>query len=155
MEPNPMIDYDIAGHCVICHKNMIIEAAIDGKIQKRFLPDYDETNMLLDDGSQMRVATCRNCKYFLINNPTPEALQNVMDIVINGWDRETDEYVKGKKNPTDGRVIKWTQKRKDKHMEVYKKKKIVVIAEHKAPDTLKKDLDTFKAKQAIKKKVKK
>ena len=36
------MEADKFGFCVKCHKNMIVEQIIDGRIQKRFTADYDK-----------------------------------------------------------------------------------------------------------------
>lgn len=109
------MDWDEHGHCVICHKNMIYEQIIDGKPQKRYAPDYTEKEFTLDDGSRMRVAMCLSDAEKL----TPKDNKKVMDCVIKGWDRETDKLAESPLFPH------WNKERKDKHMEVYRKKKIV------------------------------
>ena len=57
-----MNEFDRFGHCIICHKNMTIEEVIDGRVQVRFTPDYDEKEVLLSDNSKMRIVTCKECK---------------------------------------------------------------------------------------------
>lgn len=111
------IDYDLHGHCVNCHKNMIYDQVIDEKVQKRYAPDYTEKEFLLEDGSRMRVALCLTCA----NDIKPKDHKKIMDCVIKGWDKETDELVKSPLFPH------WTQEHKDKHMEQYSKKKIVGV----------------------------
>lgn len=112
-QPNQTIDYDLYGHCVICHKNMIIEQAIDGKIQKRYTPDYTEREFILNDGSIMRVAMCLKDAESDIDS------KNIMKCVINGWERETAEMVKSPLFPH------WTEEKKNIYMEEYSKKEIV------------------------------
>lgn len=111
-EANPAIDYDLFGHCVICHKNMIIEQAIDGIVQKRYTPDYTERQFVLNDGSKMRVAMCLKDAEAQID------AKQIMDCVINGWERETAEMVKSDLFPH------WTPEKKEVYMNEYRKKEI-------------------------------
>lgn len=108
-----MMDWDEYGKCCNCHKDMLIEQVIDGKIQKRFTPEYTEKAYKLDDGTVMRVALCIQCA-----NSDLKATK-VMDCVIKGWDRETDKLVESPLFP------EWTPEKKKQHMDVYKKRKIV------------------------------
>ena len=102
------MDYDKYGHCVLCHRNLILEQVIDQKVQKRFHVDREETEFKLDDGSKMRVCICRPCKHEL----TEEKYKKVMDSVIKGWQVEVSS-------------LDWAKEKKEKHMEVYSKRKIV------------------------------
>jgi len=123
--------FDCYGHCVLCHKNMVIEQSIDGKALKRFTPEYAETEYLLDDGSRMRVAICNTCK-----NGLSELLEDdIMKCVVKGWAEE----VKGFKH--------WDQEKKDKYMARYGKLKIVVNSENVPQDILDKKLKKYKDKK--------
>ncbi len=109
------IDYDLKGFCVWCHKNMIYEEVIDGRVQQRYAPDYTEKEFILDDGSRMRVAMCMADATAVKTKDH----KKIMDCVIKGWDKETDDLVK------DERFPHWTPEHKAKHMEQYSKKKIM------------------------------
>lgn len=113
-----MMDWDEYGHCCLCHRNMLIEQVIDGKIQKRFTPEYTEKSYKLDDGSLMRVALCLQCT----SNITEEDNKKIMDCVVKGWDRETDKLVESPLFP------EWTPDKKKQHMDVYSKRNIVEVA---------------------------
>ena len=123
-----MAGTDRFGHCVKCHKKMMIEAVIGGKIHRRFLPDYTNTLFLLDDGSRMKVAICKGCK----NGLKPEDYPYVMDCVLNGWKEE----VKGLRH--------WSKERKENYIDKYSKREIVTNADNKPQDRLAEDLANFK-----------
>ena len=72
------IDYSLLGHCSSCHKNMIIEQAVGGKIIKRFTSDYSEVEYLLSDGSKMRVPICVQCQ----NEKLHEDVDKIMETEI-------------------------------------------------------------------------
>ena len=81
---------------------MLIEQVIDGKIQKRFTPEYTEKAYKLDDGTVMRVALCVQCANSNLK------LSKVMNCVIKGWDRETNKLVESSLFP------EWTPEKKKK-----------------------------------------
>ena len=56
------VNYDLYGHCVLCHDYLLFEEVINGKVTLRFSPRKTETEFLLDDGSRMRVSMCIECK---------------------------------------------------------------------------------------------
>ena len=122
---------DKYGHCVKCHKFMIVEEVIEGKVQTRFSPQYDESYYLLDDGSQMKVAICKKCK----STVTKFDNDYIMNCVIAGWLLE----VKAMK--------KWDDFKKRDHMAKYSKKRIVCRADNVPDDLLRKELKKFKAKK--------
>lgn len=107
-------DYDCWGHCVITGKPLYTEKVIDGEVQKVPTPDMTHMTMLLEDGSLMRVCVSKQAKKLF--KSSKESLQFIMNKVIKGWDKETDELVK------DGR---WDKERKQKYMKEYSKKKIL------------------------------
>ena len=115
-----MLDYDCFGHCCLCHKNMLVEEVIGGKVQMRFLPDYDETEYLLDDGSKMRVALCKPCKSQL----SEKHHDKVMGSIIKGWRVEVDN------------LKHWDKAKKDAYMEIYSQKQIVCKSENVPVDVL-------------------
>ena len=63
----PDIDFDLFGHCVKCHKNMLITQVIAGQEVQRLSGEYRETEYLLSSGSTMKVAMCVDCKEKLEN----------------------------------------------------------------------------------------
>lgn len=137
------INYDVYGHCVVCHINLVIEQAIDGKIQKRWSTEFDETQFLLNDGSRMRVCICKTCKAAL-----KEAdYSKIMDCVIKGWDKETEDLVKDEAKP------EWDKERKEKYMDAYSKKEIVTKSEDIHNDEIEAHLISFHSLKTKKEKV--
>lgn len=110
---------DKYGHCVSCHRNLIIERVVDGRVMKIFLPDKEETEFLLDDGSRMRVCVCRKCKE--TKDFKDEKFQEtIMEAVVNGWRLEVDSLVSDDNKPD------WTPETSKRHMDIYSKKKILI-----------------------------
>ena len=125
---------DKFGHCVICHNNLLIEAVIDGKIQRRFKTEHSETMFLLNDGSKMRVAICTVCKPLV----SEDKFIDIMDSVYEGW-------VKGIKESKTGY---WDNKeRKERYLKRYREKEIVTVADKVPPDILAKKLKEHKEKK--------
>lgn len=131
---NDKANIDRFGHCVVCHKAMIITQIIDEKEQVRFTPDYDTTQFLLDNGSMMKVAICKSCK----NDVTENDYNIIMEAVINGWDLETRYLVK------DPKKSLWDEARRKKYMDEYSKRKIIFYAEGKPKDVVDKKLKEYK-----------
>jgi uncharacterized CHY-type Zn-finger protein len=125
------MDWDKYGHCVKCHKNMLIEQSIDGKVQQRFTTDYSETEYLLDDGSKMRVAICVDCKKELTDKDIPK----IMDCVKKGWEVEVKE------------LKHWSEERKKSYLNTYLKKEIVTHSENIPDDTLELKLKEYKGRE--------
>jgi hypothetical protein len=99
------IDYDKFGHCIKCHKNMIIEQVIDNEVRKRMSTDYREVEFLLSSGSRMRVAICKDCQETL----SEKEHNSIMECVVNGWKKELEE------------LHHWSKEKKDNYMETYGK----------------------------------
>lgn len=123
------------GHCVKCHKNLSVDRVVDGKSIKMFLPDKEETEFILDDGSRMRVCICRPCK--IDRDLTDESIQReIMDSVIEGWRLEIRGLVEDE-NRKD-----WDAEKGNRHMEIYSRKRIVAhsdsLSSHMAEDKIKK-----------------
>lgn len=126
---------DKYGHCVICHKNLLVERVVDQQVITMFTPDKQETEFMLDDGTRMRVSICRECKEGEDLHSESKQIQ-IMESVVNGWQLEIDSLVNDEKRP------EWTFDRGKKHMDVYSKKKILCysdgMAEHVIKDRIKK-----------------
>ena len=103
------MNYDCFGHCVKCHKNLLIEEVIDGKVQQRFTPDKSKMRLLLDDGSNMGITICKQCE----EDYTEADNKKIMKSVIKGWEMEMIK------------LPHWSDEKKKKHMDNYSKKKIV------------------------------
>lgn len=126
------MDYDCFGHCVKCHKNMLIEQVVDGELIQRFTPDYSEEEFLLDNGSRMRVVICKDCQKSLTEND----YNKIMQCVINGWKKEIEN------NPD-----KWDRDKKKKYQDDYFILKIVTKSQYKTEDELKLILKQHKDKK--------
>lgn len=112
-----MDNIDRYGHCVTCHKNLIIERAVDGKVIPMFTPEHDETEFLLTDGSKMRACICKPCKEN-VDLDSDKVKNYVMEAVINGWQLEVDSLV------NDEKRFDWNKERGELHMDKYSKLKI-------------------------------
>lgn len=123
------LDYDKFGHCIFCSKNMVIDIAVNGKIEKRFTPDYQETEVLLSDFSKMRVCTCDQCKAGFGN----EDFDMVMGKVYRGWEREVN-------------LLPWDEAKRKSYLYRYNTLKIVTFSEGKPNDILEKEYLAFKEK---------
>lgn len=92
---------DQIGHCVKCHKNLIVHAYVnidstgtgelisktgEKKMYKVKMPSplYDTNNFALSDGSIMTCCICKNCKSKL----TEADHQYIFESVFNGWKAE-------------------------------------------------------------------
>lgn len=126
------MDYDCFGHCVKCHKNMLVEQVVNGELIQRFTPDYSEEEFLLDNGSKMRVAICKTCQ----GNLTETDNDSIMQCVINGWKKEIEN------NPD-----KWSKDRSKKYQDDYFSLKILVKSQYKTEDELKLILKQHKDKK--------
>ena len=127
------IDFDKFGHCVKCHRDLRIEQIIDGKPEMRFSPDYSETEYLLDNGSKMRVAVCKQCKETLTQEDHPV----IMDCVVKGWKIEVD-------------ALPWSADKKETYLDNYSQLNIVCPSEGVTSDQLKNTLDNFNNSKIIK-----
>ena len=124
-----MIDFDCFGFCVLCHKNMLTEQVVDGRVIQRFIPEYTEEEFLLDNGSRMRVAMCKSCQI----NLSDKDYNDIMQCVIKGWGKELENNT-------------WSKERKEQYHNDYYKLKIIMKSQHKTNDELKKELEDFKKK---------
>ena len=120
---------DKYGHCSKCHKNMIVERVVDGKVVVMFTPEHDETEFLLRDGSKMRVCLCKACKNSL-DLDEPKIQKDIMGCVINGWQLEVDTLVRDEKRPD------WDSERGKKHMNRYKNLTINCHSSQLAPHVI-------------------
>lgn len=111
---------DKFGHCVICHNNLLTKRVIDGKVVDIFLPTYDETMFLLNNGSQMQVTICRPCKNS-IDLSDPKIHSNIMEAVKKGWELESKLLVDNKT---------WDKDHRDKYLQNMNKLSIDCNSEH-------------------------
>lgn len=124
------INFDKFGHCVLCHKNMVVEKVIDGKVQLGFTSDHMEEEFLLDDGSRMRVCMCKECN----SKYDHKDYDKIMQCVNAGWEKEMEER-------------NWEDNRKENYRKKYNKLKIITSSLGKPDDVLKKELKEFKDKK--------
>lgn len=117
----PTVDYDLYGHCVLCHNYMMDEVTIDGQRILKKKGEFRESLYLLDTGATMRVAMCVHCQNKL--NDSDEEKQEIMDCVIRGWDIESDDLVSSNEKP------RWDKEHKDKYMELQRSKSILLRAD--------------------------
>lgn len=103
---------DRFGHCAVCHRNMITEKVIDGRVQQVFKPEHGHAEFLLNNGSRMRVCMCLSCRE-KVNLDSEKVHGYIMDAVIKGWQLEVDALVADEKHP------EWTEERGREHMEKY------------------------------------
>ncbi len=106
---------DVYGSCVCCHKSMVTTRVVDTsdglKEKVWLLPEYDEVQFELDDGSAMRAVICKDCKDSL----EEKDYKIIMKTIFNGWKQESEDLVK---------AGKWTDKEKDDYLKRYGKRKI-------------------------------
>lgn len=101
---------DKFGHCCVCHKNLLTKRVVDGHVIDMFLPEYDDTVFLLNNGSQMQITICKNCKE--ISDLSDEKLhQNIMEACMKGWELETKMLVADEKQPD------WTEEHGEKYLD--------------------------------------
>lgn len=113
---------DKFGHCAMCHKNLINERISDMKVIQMFTPEHAETEVLLNDGSRMRVCICKSCKEN-VDLTKPAIQRMIMNCVKEGWKLEIHGLADDPKRPD------WTQERANNHMELYNKKEIYCISD--------------------------
>ena len=116
--PTIEIDFDKYGHCVSCHRYLLLEKVIDGKVTLVNHPDYSEEEFLLNDGSRMRVAICTKCKEGL----TEKDHKTIMKSVIKGWATEV-QY-----------LDHWTDDMRKKYIDTYSKKFILMKSTNVRPE---------------------
>ena len=74
--------------CYLCHKPLLQEKVIEGKLQKVLHPERVITQFYLNNNSRMDVALCIPCKGMDIDNPIVQ--NKIMKNVIDGWQSEQD-----------------------------------------------------------------
>ncbi len=134
--PRPNID--VFGQCIECGCKMIEEKMINGAIQTVFTAQRGEVEYILDDGSKMRVAMCKDDIAKLDGTET----DYVMGAVVRGWQHELETY------------SKWGQSQKDAYMDKYGKLEIVTRSDNKSEDAVKRQFKEHKVKKDKKEKKK-
>jgi hypothetical protein len=80
---------DKFGHCIVCHKYLLKNVAINGKIEEVFDANKDEAYMKLNNGSIMPISICKPCKES-VNLDDPDIHKQLMEAVHEGWKLEID-----------------------------------------------------------------
>lgn len=75
---------DQYGHCVNCHKNLLVPRIVGGKEIMTFTPDFDQTEFVISNKSRMVVCMCKPCKAS-IDLSDPMVHDNIMKCVKDGW----------------------------------------------------------------------
>jgi len=140
----PIVNFDLYGHCVLCHINMLEDKYVDGKMIIRLTAQAVDTSYLLNTGSYMNVTMCRKCKVEL--KDTESEYNAIMASVILGWEIEYTDLVASASKP------QYTETIKAQYMEEQHKKKIVIRTELLEPDAVMKHFEKFKLKEKKKKK---
>lgn len=127
------MDFDKFGYCVLCGKNMLIEQVIGGKVERRFTAEHGEMEVLLDDGSRMRICMCKKCKVKV----SKKDFSRIMDKVKNGWKNEIED-------------LKWTAEKKQKYFDRYGSLEIVVKCGTKPDDILETEIVSYREEKKAK-----
>jgi len=130
------MDYDKYGHCVSCHKFMVVEKNINGKMIRMFTPEKTSLQVMLNDSSRMRVAMCVECK----KNTKESDLPDVMASVYRGWQEEVKFLVDSKKDNHK----QWTREVGNKYLARQKLLEIVTVSENKSERKLNESVIKFK-----------
>ena len=110
---------DKFGHCVVCHRNLIKNVAINGKIEGVFDADKDEAYLKLNNGSLMPISICRPCKESTdLTNVTIHA--QIMEAVQEGWKLEMHMMMN---NPD--RFPEWNKEKQDRLQKYYNNLRII------------------------------
>ncbi len=127
------MSHDRPGCCVICHKNMLRDRTVGGKVLRVFDGDYRVMNYILNDGSNMRVVICEAdlIKYEGLSVKDKEEVdKEVMGRVYAGWEYETQLLVANKDKP------QWDDKKKKEYLEKYKGLRIVTCTDKLDPEVV-------------------
>lgn len=110
VDNTPTIDvtYDKYGHCVLCHKYLIVEKIADGEVVKMFSGEHDEDEYMMNDGARIRITICKKCKCKNYEGK----MDDITKSIIKGWQVEVNH-------------LDWPEERKKSHMERYKSKKLI------------------------------
>lgn len=104
---------DRFGHCCYCSDYLLTKRVVDGKLTDMFLPTYDQTIFLLDNGAQMQITLCKKCKSTLELNDA-KVHEDIMNSVFKGWELETAKTVADESKPD------YTEEVRQKELEEYK-----------------------------------
>lgn len=125
--PTIGVTYDKYGHCVLCHKYLIVEKIVNGKAIEMFSGQHDQEEYFLNSGSRMKVTICKTCKV----KDFPSKTDDIMKSVIKGWQVEINH-------------LDWPEEKKKAHMERYNKKKILFKTSGLSNDVINRKFKEFK-----------
>lgn len=147
-----MVGIDQVGHCVKCHKNLIVWTIVNidntgtGELISRAgekkayrvkmpSPLYDLNDFALSDGSIMTCCMCKSCKAKL----SADDHDDIFNTVFNGWQAEFAYMEKNQKLYPDFSP----QKAKD-HLEIQANKRILFNAHGLPSHEIKKKIEEAK-----------
>jgi hypothetical protein len=82
-------DIDKFGNCVSCHRHLVENKVIGGKVQGVLHPDASDSFFRLNTGSILVVPICKTCKNKMdLNNV--EVQSDIWKEVNHGWQLELD-----------------------------------------------------------------
>lgn len=116
------MNFDCYGWCSLCHQCLLVTDKNDkGQLIERLSGKAEHMDVNLNDGSKMRVLICADCKS---NYSHEKHSSELMTSVIKGWEKECEQLV------ADETKSDWTQEKKEKFMDVYSKKQIILEKEN-------------------------
>lgn len=121
---------DEFGKCIKCHKSLLENKFYGNSWHQGFSGDYTTTELLLDDGSKMKVVICQKCKESLEDKD----LEGIMKSVVIGWEKELEK-------------LNWSEERKKAYMYKYSKLEPVCVSENKPILVLDEKLNLFRDKK--------
>lgn len=80
---------DKFGNCVFCHRNLVKNVVLNGKIDVVFDADRDHIHCQFNNGSYTDIPVCKPCKKDLDFN-APDIREQIMEQVKLGWELEID-----------------------------------------------------------------
>jgi hypothetical protein len=110
---------DKFGHCVICHRNLIKNVVINGKVEGVFDSDKDEAFLKLNINSLMPICICKPCKASVDLTDTATH-ERIMEAVQEGWKLEMHMM---RDNPD--KFPDWTPEKHEKLQKHYDNLKIM------------------------------
>jgi len=88
-------DIDKFGNCVSCHRQLVRNVVVGGKVQGILDSDASDSFFRLNTGSILVVPICKSCKKN-IKLSDPETHDKILAEVMNGWELEIHHM---KRNP--------------------------------------------------------
>lgn len=104
---------DKFGNCVFCHRNLIKNIVLNGKIEGVFDADAASSFFKMTNGSILVVPICKPCKA-TVDLTDSEIQTQIMQEVQNGWDLELNHITE---NPD--KFAQFTDKKKQDLKDYY------------------------------------